>query len=58
MNILNQDIKAFEKRLALKNDTILELEETLKRQNTEILKLQDEMLSWKIHASRSDDALN
>ena len=46
-----------EKRLALKNDTILELEETVKGQNTEILKLQDEILSWKIHASRSDDAL-
>ena len=55
MSILDQDISTMEKRLSNRNETILE--DRVKAQNSEILKLHDEILSRKIHASRSDDTL-
>ena len=46
-----------ENRLKLKNDVILEIEENGKKHNSEMLKLQDEVLTWKMQASRRDDTL-
>ena len=57
MEILHQDLETMEKRLKIKNDVILDLEEKVKKQNAEMLQLQDEILSWKMHASRKDDTL-
>ena len=55
--ILQQDIEVMEKRLKIKCDIILEIEEKVKKQNTDVLQLQDEVLAWKLHASRKDDSL-
>ena len=57
LNILQQEVDTIEKSLKLKNDVILELEEKAKKTNLQMLTLQDELLSWKLHASRQDDTL-
>ena len=43
--ILQQDIEVMEKRLKIKCDIISELEEKVKKQNTDLLQLQDEVLA-------------
>ena len=41
----------------MKNEIIIQVEEKVRNQNAELLKFQDEILAWKLHASRSDDSL-
>ena len=55
--IIQQDVENMEKRLKIKCEVILELEEKVKKQNSDLLQLQDEVLAWKMHASRKDDSL-
>ena len=58
LGFLQQDVDSLGKRLKLKNVIILELEnKNTKKHSSEMLKLQDEVLSLKIHASRQDDSL-
>ena len=57
VSILQQDLDTTEKRLEMKNEIIIQVEEKVKNQNAELLKFQDEILVWKLHASRSDDSL-
>ena len=57
LGILQQDVETLEKRLKLKNDVILEFEENAKKHSADMIKLQDEVLAWKLHASRQDDVL-
>ena len=58
LGILQQAVESLIKRLKLKNDVISEPEENAKMHNSEMLKLQDEVLSWEIHTSRQDNSFN
>ena len=46
-----------EKIAALKNDDVIELENSKRDLNRKIDQLQMDLLSWKSHASRADDSL-
>ena len=52
LGILQQAVDSLIKKLKLKNDVISELEENTKIHNSEMTKLQDEVLTWKIHTFR------
>ena len=54
---MQQDIDTMKKRHKIKCDVVLELEEKVKKQSSDMLQLQDEVLAWKMHASRKDDSL-
>ena len=58
LDILQQVVESLIKWHKLKNGVISELEENTKIHNSEMLKLQDEVLTWKIHTSRQDNSLN
>ena len=49
LGVLQQVVESLIKRLKLKNDVISEHEEIANIHNSEILKLQDEVLTWKTH---------
>ena len=55
--ILNNEMLRLEKIAALKNDDVLELENSKRDLNRKIDQLQMDLLSWKSHASRADDSL-
>lgn len=55
--ILNNEMLRLEKIAALKNDDVIELENSKRDLNRKIDQLQMELLSWKSHASRADDSL-
>ena len=56
-DILENESMRLEKMLSLKNEDISELENSKRELKRQIESLQSDVLSWKLHASRADDAL-
>ena len=54
---LNNELLRLEKMTAMKNDDVLELENSKRDLKRKIDQLEIDILSWKSHASRADDSL-
>lgn len=55
--ILNNELVRLEKLVSVKNENVVDLENSNRDLKGKIDKLQSEVLSWKSHASRADDSL-
>ena len=57
INLLQDEVKLRNERERTKNDIILKLEDKTKNQAFELLRVQEEFISYKIHDSRESDSL-
>ena len=57
IDLLQKEIKLRDERERTKNEIILKFEDTTKKQAFELLRIQEEFISYKIHDSRDSDSL-
>ena len=55
--ILNNEVVRLEKLFSLKNESIVEVENKNRQLKDKVDKLETELLSWKLHASRADNSI-
>lgn len=57
IDIINAEISTLDQRLKIKNSATIDMENQIRSQYQQIMKLQDEVISWKLHSSWENDSL-